>query len=30
MGFVPLAEGSGIDLDNSRLDQGIRADKFVV
>jgi hypothetical protein len=28
--FVPLTEGSGIDLDNGTLDEGLGADKFVV
>ncbi len=28
--FVPLTEGGSIDLDNSALDEGLGADKFVV
>jgi len=30
MRFVPLAEGSSIDLDNGALDKSVRSDKFVV
>lgn len=30
VGLVPLAEGSGIDLDNGSLGQGVGADKLVV
>jgi len=30
VGFVPLAEGGGIDLDDGILDEGVRSDKFVI
>jgi hypothetical protein len=28
--FIPLPEGSGIDLDDGSLDEGVRAHEFVV
>jgi hypothetical protein len=28
--FIPLPEGSGIDLDDGSLDESVRADEFVV
>ena len=30
MGFVPLTEGSSINLDDGALDKSIRSDQFVV
>ena len=30
MCFIPLPEGRGIDLDDGRLGQGVRADEFIV
>jgi hypothetical protein len=30
VGLIPLPEGGGIDLDDSVLDEGVRADEFVV
>jgi hypothetical protein len=30
MGFIPLAEGGSINLDNGALDKGVRSDQFVV
>jgi len=30
VGFIPLTEGSGIDLDDSTLDEGVRSYKLVV
>ena len=30
MGLIPLAERSGIDLDDGALDKGVRSDEFVV
>lgn len=28
--FIPLTEGSCVDLDDSALDQGVRSDKLIV
>lgn len=30
MGFVPLTEGGGIDLDDGTLDESVGTNKFVV
>ena len=30
MGLVPLPERSGIDLDDSTLDESVRSDEFIV
>ena len=30
VGLIPLAEGSGVDLDDGALDQGVRSYEFVI